>query len=171
MSKQILFCVEANKRSRTDYQYIEAVIKRFYTDDKKILYRPVFMGSKTKYNAKDVTREINGRKKLYKDKGDTYVIYFIDTDDYDTSPDTRRLYEDISLYCRSNGHDMVFFCRDVEDVFHGQQVSDGDKIKMAGIFNRKHLIDNVEEIKLRSETHRRHCSNILSILDKYWTRK
>lgn len=168
MSKQILLCVEANKQSRTDYQYIEAAIRRFYVNDRKIVYRPVFMGSKTKYNAKDVVRDIEKRIKAY--TGETHVIYFIDTDDYNTSPETRRLYEDITAYCRTKGFEFVFFCRDVEDVFIGHQINDSEKIRQVAAFNRKNDIKNVDEAKLRVNEHRQHCSNILNILDKYWKR-
>ena len=169
MSKQILLCVEANKQSRTDYQYIQAVIKRFYADDRKIVYRPIFMGSKTKYNAKDVVRDVDKRIKEY--SGITHVIYFIDTDDYNTSPETRRLYDDIASYCGANGFDLVFFCRDVEDVFIGHQIRDSEKIRQVAVFNRKNIIEDVDASKLRSNEHRLHCSNILNVMDKYWKRK
>ena len=59
MSRQILFCVESNNKARTDYQYIEETLKRFYKVDRKIRYRAIYLGSKTKYNAKDKVREIN----------------------------------------------------------------------------------------------------------------
>ena len=127
------------------------------------------MGSKTKYNAKDVVRDIGKRTGAY--KGETYVIYFIDTDDYDTSPETKRLYDDIKAYCRANGFEFVFFCRDVEDVFIGYQVSSSEKIKQVAAFNRKNCIKNVDEAKLLVNEHRQHCSNILNVMDKYWKRK
>ena len=57
MSRQILFCVESNNKARTDYQYIEETLKRFYKVDRKIRYRAIYLGSKTKYNAKDKVRE------------------------------------------------------------------------------------------------------------------
>ena len=81
MSRQILLCVESNNKARTDYQYIESTIKRFYIDDRKIRYRAIYLGSKTKYNAKDKVREINNNIKNF--PGDTTIIYFIDVDDYD----------------------------------------------------------------------------------------
>ncbi len=92
MSRQILFCVESNNKARTDYQYIEETLKRFYKVDRKIRYRAIYLGSKTKYNAKDKVREINKNIKTF--IGETTVIYFIDVDDYDTSYDTKKLYDD-----------------------------------------------------------------------------
>ena len=78
MSRQILFCVESNNKARTDYQYIEETLKRFYKVDRKIRYRAIYLGSKTKYNAKDKVREINKNIKTF--IGETTVIYFIDVD-------------------------------------------------------------------------------------------
>ena len=34
MSRQILLCVETNSKARTDYQYINETIHRFYVNDK-----------------------------------------------------------------------------------------------------------------------------------------
>ena len=65
MSRQILLCVESNNKARTDYQYIESTIKRFYIDDRKIRYRAIYLGSKTKYNAKDKVKEINNNIKKF----------------------------------------------------------------------------------------------------------
>ena len=68
MSRQILFCVESNNKARTDYQYIEETLKRFYKVDRKIRYRAIYLGSKTKYNAKDKVREINKNIKTTENK-------------------------------------------------------------------------------------------------------
>ena len=109
MSRQILFCVESNNKARTDYQYIEETLKRFYKVDRKIRYRAIYLGSKTKYNAKDKVREINKNIKTF--IGETTVIYFIDVDDYETSYDTKKLYDDIEIYCKKHGYEFVFFIR------------------------------------------------------------
>ena len=169
MSKQILLCVETNKNSRTDYVYIESTIKKYYIDDRKIVYRPIFLDTKTKYKAKDKVREI--RKKIKEFPGETVVIYFIDVDDYDVSFETQKLYNDIESYCKENAYEFVFFYRDVEDVYIGNQVSSSDKIRSAQMFKVKRGIDSVDESRLSSKTHRKHSSNILIVLDKYWNRK
>ncbi len=169
MNKQVLLCVETNKRSRTDYQYIVSTIKRFYEDDKKITYKPVFLDTKTKYNSKDKVKEINSMIKA--SPGETAVIYFIDADDYDVSYETKKLFDDIKAYCNNHGYDFVFFSRDVEDVYLKKQVNDNEKVKQVAKFNNKQLINDVEEARLREHEPKRHCSNILNILDKYWRRK
>lgn len=91
MSKQILLCVETNKKARTDYLYIVATIKKYYIDDRKIIQRPIFLDSKTKYNAKDKVKEIN--KAIKEFSGETKVIYFIDVDDYNISAETQTLFD------------------------------------------------------------------------------
>lgn len=169
MSRQILLCVESNHKARTDYQYIESTIKRFYIDDRKIRYRAIYLGSKTKYNAKDKVREINNNIKNF--PGDTTIIYFIDVDDYDISQETKNLYDEIKEYCAKNNYEFVFFDRDVEDVYIGTQVHDSEKVSKVAEFKRKQLINTVDEDKLKVQTHKKHCSNILNVLDKYWKRK
>lgn len=169
MSRQILLCVETNKTARTDYKYIDATIKRFYVNDRKIVYRPIFLETKTKYNAKDKVKEIKDAIKKY--PGETSVIYFIDEDDYDVSSETQILYNNIKSYCESNGYELVFFKKDVEDVYLGQSVTKDEKVKKAEEFTRKKLIESVNESNLRSEIHRQHTSNILNVLDLFWTKK
>lgn len=169
MSRQILLCVETNKTARTDYKYIDATIKRFYVNDRKIVYRPIFLETKTKYNAKDKVKEIKDAIKKY--PGETSVIYFIDVDDYDVSSETQILYNNIKSYCESNGYELVFFKKDVEDVYLGHSVAKDEKVKKAEEFTRKKLIETVDEAKLRSEIHKQHTSNILNVLDLFWTKK
>ncbi len=169
MSKQILLCVETNKKARTDYLYIVATIKKYYIDDRKIIQRPIFLDSKTKYNAKDKVKEIN--KAIKEFSGETKVIYFIDVDDYNISAETQTLFDNIKHYCKENEYDFVFFYKDVEDVYLGSSVRDDEKVKRAEEFKRKKLIENVKEENLRSDTFRKHTSNILSILDLYWVKK
>ncbi len=169
MSRQILLCVETNKQARTDYRYIDATIKRFYVNDKKIVYRPIFLETKTKYNAKDKVREINAAIERY--PGETSVIYFIDYDDCDRSSETQKLFEKIQDFCRANKYEFVFFVKDVEDVYLGQSVPTDQKVQKAEEFSRKKLIETVDESKLRSNIHRKHTSNILTVLDLFWTKK
>ena len=170
MNKLILFCVETNQQANTDYPYIRGTIKRFYEDNNKIVMRPIFLKSKTRYKDHAVINKIESQKNGFPNK-DVTVIYCIDVDDYDTSAETKRLLDDIKRYCISNHYEFVFFCRDVEDVYWGKQVSKNDKIRMAASFNEKHQINSIKESQLRKAKYTKNCSNILSILDKYLTKK
>lgn len=168
MINQVLLCLECNDKSRTDYVYVESTINRFYNKN-SVIYKPIFLGSKTKYNSKDKQKEI--RERMRQCKGETRVIYFIDLDDYDVSYETKKLYDEIKEFCQRNGHDLVFFCKDVEDVYLGKTVDDDEKVKVATKFKKSKAIGNVDESKLNVNCYRKHCSNILNILDKYWERK
>lgn len=171
MGKQILLCVETNKQARTDYKYIVETIKRFYVLNPKIIHRPIFLESKTKYKANDKVKEINKYINDYKKFGNTTVIYFIDTDDYDVSSETKLLYDNIQSYCSDNKYELVYFSKDVEDVFWGFQVDNSKKVDKADEFTRKKVIETVLVDKLQSNKMKRHNSNILLVLDKYWNRK
>lgn len=66
----------------------------------------------------------------------------------------------------------MFFNRDVEDVFWGETVNDKDKVAKADQFVRKKMIDVIEESILRDETEKkRHYSNLLNVLDRYFKKK
>ena len=169
MNRFVVLCVESNGRSRTDYLYINATIKRFYRDDKKIAYRTVYLESKSNYNERSKVKEINKFVKNF--HGQVNVIYFIDVDNADISPETKKLNEEIRDYCKKNSYDYVFFVEDIEDVYWGSKINSNDKVKKAEEFNRKKLINTVKEENLRAQVERRHCSNILNVLDKYWEKK
>ncbi len=136
MNKQFLFCVETNRRANTDYQYIRETLLHFYRESRKNIIRPVYLESKSRYNNNAVMKEIRIKQKAF--PGETHVIYFIDTDLSDVSPEARQKLEEI---------------RCIEQ------------------FKRNHTIQTVEADHLQCEQYHIHCSNILNVLDKYWTRK
>ena len=160
MSRQILLCVETNSKARTDYQYINETIHRFYVNDPKISYKPIFLESKSMYASPKKQREIGKYIKAYPE--DTTVIYFIDLDDYDTNYETKKLFEDIKKYCETHAYELVFFCRDVEEVYLGKRVKR---------FKSKKMIEAVLPQNLSQNEYKINGSNILNVLDKFWTRK
>ncbi len=169
MRKQILFCVETNQKADTDYVYISELIRHFYRDDKKISYKPIYMGSKSKYNDKKIVGKIKQSGKAY--SGETHVVYFIDFDRADADQSQENEFKEIRAYCERNGYDFVFFYRDVEDVFLGKQVPDSEKVSAAARFRRKRIIEQVHEANLKSSELKQHFSNILRVLDCYFERK
>lgn len=169
MSKQFLFCVETTKQANTDYQYIRETILTHYIDSRENVIRSVYMESKSRYNSKSVLKEIDRKTKAF--PGETHVIYFIDTDDYDISPEVQKDLTQIRSFCNSNGYDFVFFCKDVEDVFYGKRVPSTQKVRAVEQFKRNRMINTVDPVRLQCENYQAHHSNILNILDKYWIRK
>ena len=58
MSRRLLFCVEATPQANTDYAYIKETIEHYYALDRRIVLRPIYMKSKTRYNSKAVQEDI-----------------------------------------------------------------------------------------------------------------
>ena len=169
MSKQILMCVETNKQSDTDTVYISCTISRYYEESRKISRKPIYLGSKTKYCDRKIQKKIATFIKGF--PGETSVIYFIDTDEYEIKPEDKQLLDEIKDYCSKQEYELVLFNRDIEDVFWGKQCADTEKIKKATQFRMKNMINSINEASLSSEVIARHQSNILSVLDKYLPRK
>lgn len=167
MNKRLLFCVETTRQADTDYAYIKETIRHYYEESRKIVYRPIYMESKTRYNSRKVREEIRGQSGT----ADTKVIYCIDTDDADVSPETKALLDRIREYCDTNHYDLIFFCKDVEDVYCGNCVSASQKISAIKQFRSSHAIERMKTENLEKRHSKRHCSNILTILDKYLSRK
>lgn len=102
---------------------------------------------------------------------DITVIYCVDTDDYDISSDSNELLNKIREHCESNNYEFIFFCKDIEDVYWGQKVQKTKKISEAGRFRSSKSIEKVNEKLLQRGQYQAHCSNILNVLDQYFTRK
>jgi hypothetical protein len=170
MAIQMILCVETKKSADTDSIYILDTINRWYKVDNKVKISKINMNSKSRYNSKDVVREIAKKKKEFV-LGDTHVIYFIDTDQYDRNPEHERELKEITRYCEDNGINLVWFCHDVEEVFLEHKVSDSQKVQEATTFRRKRKIEGIQIEKLSCNTPRACVSNIMNILDKYLARK
>ena len=166
-NKRILFCVETTRRADTDYGYIQDTIRHYYEESSKIVTRPVYMESKSRYNSRSVQEDIKKQSGM----ADTVVIYCIDTDEYDVSDNDRQLLEQIRNYCRKKGYEFVFFCKDVEDVFCGHSVPKTQKGQAIRKFRTSKSIEKIDENSLRRDEYQVHCSNILNVMDRYWKRK
>lgn len=170
MAIQLILCVETKKSADTDSIYILDTIYHWYHIDNKIKISKVNMNTKTKYQTKDVTRQIQQKRKAFL-LGETKVIYFIDTDQFERDPEHARELKEISQYCEKNGFDLVWFCHDVEEVFWGHKVSDSQKVQEAFSFRKKKKIGEMSPQKLSSEEKYTCTSNILNVLDQYLDRK
>lgn len=170
MGKQIILCMETNKKAGTDFVYINETIKQFYTCDNSTKIRPLFMGSKSKYNSKDVKKEIEKNIKEYIN-GETKVIYCIDTDSFEIDNCHRKEFDEIKKYCSDHQYDMIWFCHDVEEVYLKERVSNKEKVSKAADFRNKNSILGIPQDRLSSKAIRKNTSNILLILNKYLSRK
>lgn len=169
MNKRILLCVETNQRADTDSTYIVETLKKYYKVDAKIKYEFIYLGSKSKYNDRKIEKKIHSIRNNF--SGETSVIYCIDYDKSDTDYVQKQEFEAIQKYCTARCYDFVFFYRDVEDVFLGNQANDSEKRNLAAAFRKKKMINNVDEKNLRATVYRVHGSNILNVFDKYFEKK
>lgn len=171
MSQQLIFVVETNSQNKSDWIYIKETIDHFYnTRDVKL--SPVYMDGKTKYQkkTKEITKLISRFKGASKNNT-SRIIFCFDTDNIDNSPQDNRFFEDVKQYCMTNHLDLIWFCRDIENVYLGKTVPDKDKKKEADSFKRQNQILYVNSVKLNSTVVRNNTSNILPILDQYLRRK
>ena len=173
MGIQLIFVVETNRSCNSDWIYIKETIKRFYKNDVQVKLSIVYMDGKTKYTDNKVKNGITKYIKGYRAgaKGGSKVIFCFDCDDYDNKPRDKKFLEEVKDFCKKEGHEYVWFCKDIERVYLGYKVSDSKKKKEAEDFKRYELINKVTESSLLEKAYKVNSSNILVILDKFLERK
>lgn len=171
MSVQLLFCIEADNKSQTDWVYIQSVIDAFFKVSTSVSIKKIGMGGKGNFRRPKVIRQIREKTNAYKRNGETIVIYCIDTDDLFTNPDREREFHEIEEYCWETGAELIWFCRDIEEVFWGERISSSDKVAYAARFRRQNMITEVEEEKLCAGSCAKKSSCIVVVLEKYLERK
>lgn len=168
MGLQLIFVVEANKKSKTDWIYIKETIDRFYKYDVAHLkLSTVYMDGKNKYLAKE--KEVKLLISQYSGASAnnvTKVIYCFDCDDYDNNQVDKEFIEKTQEFCKANNYEYVWFCKDIERVYLGKKVEDGHKNSEATKFKAKKLIDGVSESRLNGKSISHNMSNILRVLDE-----
>ena len=170
MAIQLIFCVETNKKADTDSIYISETINHWYKLNNQIKINKVYMNTKSKYNSKDVLRDIKKKRDAFT-IGDTVVIYCIDTDQYEKNVEHANEFWTIRQFCKENIYEFVWFCHDVEEVYLEHKVSDSQKVREAAIFRREKKIVKIQRERLSCCEKYGCTSNILCILDKYLPQK
>lgn len=169
MGLQLVFVVETNKKSKSDWIYIKNTIDRFYKYDKAHLkLSTVYMDGKTNYLYKE--KEVKTLISQYNrasTNNQTIVIYCFDCDNYDMKCEDAEFLKKTQEFCRRENYEYVWFCKDIERVYLGRKVSDGQKNKEAVKFMANKLIYEVSESKLLGESLVPNMSNILSVLDNF----
>ena len=171
MGMQLIFCVEADAVCKSDFIYIKQVISNFYTvDQANVKITPVYMDGRGNYASQKINRIV---KKWIKDyavgnkKGKSHVIYCFDCDSYDSKPEDQIFLAHAEKFCKDNGFEFVWFCRDIEHVFLGRQISQNLKKKEAESFAKKCLITGIGVQTLRCNRFQDRKSNLCCVLDKY----
>lgn len=173
MGLQLIFVVETNKKCKSDWIYIKDTIDRFFEyEQAQIKFSPVYMDGKGKY--KKTGKEITSLISQYAAGNKTNqskVIFCFDCDDYDSKPEDAEFLANAKRYCVEKKYDFIWFCKDIERVYIGKKVDDSQKKKESATFKAKKLIDAVDESKLVVNDYRANTSNIMSVIDKYLSRK
>ena len=168
MGLQLIFVVEANKKSKTDWIYIKETIDRFYKyDEAHLKLSAVYMEGKNKYLSK--VKEVNLLISKYNGASSinvTKVIYCFDCDDYDSNPVDKEFLEKTQEFCKANNYEYVWFCKDIERVYLGKKVVYGHKNSEATRFKSNKLINGVSQSRLNGNSISLNMSNILRVLDE-----
>ena len=170
MSIQLIFCVETNKKTNSDWYYLNTIIHQFYRIDSNVKLSVVYMDGKNKYKQNSVVSKINRYCNMYMGKN-THIIYCFDTDDINNSAKSLSFMSEVEDYCLKNMYDFVWFNRDIESVILGRSVSNSEKVACAIDYVRKKSYVNLNTRKLEKENKCNDGSNLFKVLDKYLVRK
>ena len=170
MTNHLILCLETNNKAKTDTAYVDKTIKYFFKINNNIKISYCYFSGKNNYKNSAILSKINSlQEKTPCDN--TTVIYCIDTDNYDSNPSQVALNEEIKTYCNSKGYKLIWFCKDVEEVYWHTQIPDSKKIEAARKFNKHSNLMNATEQSLSSNTYAKKKSNVLKVLDQILVRK
>lgn len=165
----IVVVLETKNKSGSDFYYLKSILQKFYKErGSGIKIQPVFMNGKGYY--RNIEKNIKNFTKQY--LGDNKTIYFCDIDSEDLEFNQQQLNKEIIEYCNSNGFEIVWFNKTIEDVLIGNTIAK-NKSKIAEDYYIKNKIKDVNINNLNIETFNKitqHKSNVLSVLDKYLPR-
>ena len=162
---QYLFCLETNPKSNTDWQYIKKTIDYLLADKESgCRFRALYMEGKNNYKSKPMIKSIKENSKKW--KGDTEVVYCIDLDKYDINQNDYVFYNKLNDYCERNGYKLVYFCRDIEEVYLGKRVESSKKAQFASRFFKNGIIDQNLISRLSKDTKNKKTSNLLLVLSE-----
>lgn len=166
--KLVVLCVESDKIAQTDNKYLDKAIREFYVIDNNIKLAYVNMDGKGNYDKRPVTNQI---KKLFSgDFDERHVAYCIDIDNQADS-DIIKQNKKIEEYCKSLGYDLIWFCRDIEEVFLHKRISKSEKTAESNKFMRIQGLVKANEASLTSNHQTPKNSNMLYVLNGYMDRK
>ena len=165
---QLLLAVECSKESKSDEMYIKSFINKYFdVGFNKLSF--VYLNGKTNY--KNIKNTIN--KKVREYSGSSHVIFCLDTDS--NTPDNKALNDDIVSFASTNNFDLVWFCKDIEDVFLNRKISKNVKSDTATSFYKK---KDYSKIKVSSFSINKNWnelnpknSNLYTIINKYLNSK
>lgn len=173
MGLQLIFVVETNSKCKSDWIYIKDTIENFYQyNHTQLKLSVVYMDGKGKYKKKE--KEIASLRSQYQSvskMNETKVIYCFDCDEYDVKQEDADFLKSVQQYCKEKAYEFVWFCKDIESVYLGKKIADGDKKREATLFKAHKEVKLIKEHSLLAENYKTNSSNIMNVLDKYLERK
>lgn len=166
--KLVVFCVESDKKARTDDKYIDKAIREYYVIDNNIKIAYAHMNGKGNFDKKFVINDI--KRQFSGDFDEKHVVYCIDIDNQADS-DVIDLNKRIKEYCDNLHYDLVWFCRDIEEVFLHKSVNKSDKIVESDKFRRTQGLGKASKNMLSSKSATPRHSNLLNVLNNFMTKK
>ena len=166
---QLLLVTETSGEDKTDVIYINEVIKHFF-DTAGVNVQWITLGGKTHYKDENIESKIKNLTKMFEDvaKGKTVTIYFIDTDSTEKEYKQGSFFYNLCEYIHKNGYELVWFCKNAENVFLGKDPDKLDnKTLEAKSFAINNKISEIDKNKLSKLTIELNCSNILVVLSNY----
>lgn len=166
---QLVICFESRSSAETDYIYVHEFIRQFYNEHFRT-FKIDKVPLKTKGNYDRVENKIKNKLRKYKfthKNEKQFVLFCLDTDyGMEGSP---KLNTKIIDYCKSKGYYLIWFHRDVEEVFLKRRVDVNEKTKTSLTFLKENLIKKVDannliEVDILSAHFGR--SNLKEILDE-----
>lgn len=162
MNKRFIFCVETNRQSDTDWNYIKKVMDYLYQDDLTCSYKALYMENKYHYNDSSFQEKINDELKM--SNGNAFIIFCIDLDKYHIDSTDHSFYEEVQKFCEVNNYKLVYFSRNVEEVFLGYTPERNKKVKLAAKFYRNGEITKELLEKLDRDTKTIGTSNLYRVI-------
>ncbi len=167
---QLILVTETSKEANSDYMYIYSFVNHFFELGSDIKITPVYMTGKGNFDSQTVLKKIKTEVRTYQKlfpEGLSKVIYCFDTDEIEKKPDDAIFDKKITEFCKKRDFDLVFFCKEVEQVFLGRRAEQKEKKKLAESFYRKRQIKLIKIDKFKSAIKKPGRSNLYSILSKY----
>ena len=175
MGLQLIICVETNKKCNSDYIYIKSSIEKFYSvNEGTVKLSPVYLDGKGNYSSKKTLKRICDLSKQYESTSEdnrNAVMYCVDCDDYDSKHDDMVFLEGVNEFCKKKGFRFIWFCKDIEQVYLGNSISENRKKDEAITFLKKKKIEDVRIANLTATRYQTGKSNLCVVLDDYLTRK
>ena len=173
MGQQLIFVVETNKKCNSDWIYIKDTIEHFYQYDRAhTKFSTVYMNGKGNYpNKSKKIQSLISQYASTSENNRSHVLYCFDCDDYDCNPEDIQFLKSAKRYCNDREYDLIWFCKDIEQVYLGSRIANTQKKEKAATFKAKKSITQIQTDLLLYSSYRIGTSNILCVLDNYLMRK